>query len=349
MVVYSSIILLGLIKLILPKNKSCNIFLIFLASMLLFLISSFRSISFGTDTIGYVNSYILLGYRNLSDLWLNFITNTGKDPFFYLVSKIVNLTGASYQIWLAAIAGIFSYSIAKLIDKYSEEPYLSFVSLISLGYFYFSLTGLRQTMALSFIVLSYNYLRERKLIAFVTLVIMGSLFHSTAIIFLIAYPISNIKVGWKQTLGILMLFIGVYFFKNQVREIISYFNIIEVYQSYNEREVALSFSGFIIQLFIYLFCLWFKDDILKDDIKNQSLYNLLFLGLVFQLLAVIIAEFFRISMYFSIFGIILIPNALNKIKDKNLKIIVYLLVFSAFMLYLFRNGTFNGYKFYWQG
>lgn len=349
MVIFAYITILGLIKVILPSKIKANNFFVFLASIMLFFISGLRSSNFANDTSSYIISYTLLQYKSLSELWMNTIMRTGKDPLFHLFSKIISLMGANYQIWLAIIAGIFIYSISKLIKKYSNEPYISFIAFISLGYFYFSLTGLRQTMALAMVILSYKYLRERKLLQFILFVLFGSMFHSSAIIFLIAYPFANMKVGRKQIVGIMVSFILAYFFKQQVRIIINYFNTIGQYQNYNTREITLTFSGFIIQLFIYLFCLGFKDDILERDNKNLNLYNLLFLGLVFQSFASVIAEFFRVSMYFSIFGIILIPKALEELKDKYLKTTTYLLVLIALVAYIFISGSFSGFEFYWQG
>ncbi|WP_313016295.1 EpsG family protein [Acetoanaerobium noterae] len=349
MVIFGYITLLGFIKLILPTNTKNKRFFVFVASIILFLISALRSITFGTDTIGYVNKYISLSYTSLYELLMNVITRTGKDPFFYLFAKVINLTGANYQIWLAILAGIFCYSVSKLVSKYSVEPYISFIALISLGYFYFSLTGLRQTMALSMIILSYRYLRERELVPFIMMILIGTLFHTSAIIFLIAYPSANIKVGLKQILGILIALIIAFFFKESIYSVLDLLNMSDRYAYYIEHGTSLTISGFIIQLAIYLFCLLFKKNILSYDQNNMSLYNLLFLGLVFQAFAIVIAEFFRVSMYFSIFGIVLIPQVIATIKDKYIRVIVYISVLISLVAYIFWTGSFNEFIFFWQG
>ena len=348
MIIHGYITLMGCIRLLLLLKSSVKKVFVFIAGFLLFLISAFRSINFGPDAIGYEASYLLLQYRSLSELWNNVLTNTGKDPFFDLFAKLISLTGVNYQIWVAIIAGLFCYSVTKLIRNYSNEPYISFIALISLGYFYFSLTGLRQTIALSFIILSYKYLRERRKFSFILLVLIGSLFHSSAIIFLIAYPLASMKVGWKHIVGVTIALILAYFFRGSVITLLSFFIKSGNYENYLSREVTLTISGFIIQFAIYLFCIFFKEDILKSDNSNLSLYNLLFLGIVFQVFAAVIAEFFRVSMYFSIFGIILIPKAIASIKDKNILAITYLLVFLALVLYIFWTGSFNDFRFYFQ-
>lgn len=348
-IVTGYIVILSFVKIVMINRKNSSKLVVIIAGSLLFLISIFRSIYFASDVVGYVNGYLYLPYRSIGEFWSSFVNYIGKDPFFYLVSKIISIIGVGYRGWLAIIAGLFCFSVSRLILKYSDEVYISFIALISLGYFYFSLTGLRQAIALSMIIFSYKYLRDRKLIPFILLVLFGALFHSTAIIFLIAYPLVYMKVGWKQVLGISAALIIAYFFKGRIFTLLNYSNLGDRYEYYINHGTSLTISGFIIQLSIYLFCIFFKKDILKSDIKNLSLYNLLFLGLVFQAFAVVIAEFFRISMYFSIFGIILISKAMSHIKDKNIRFIIYLSVFTALVSYTFWTGSFTGFTFLWQG
>ena len=348
MIIFGYISLMAFIRLILPSNTIQKKFYVLLASLLLFLLSSLRNINFASDTIGYVARYLTLSHTSIAVLLLNTIKGIGKDPFFYLFAKMINLAGANFQVWLALIAGIFIYTISKLIVKYSNEPFISIVAFISLGYFYFSLTGLRQTIALSMILISYKYLRDKQLIPFIMLVIFGSLFHTTAIVFIISYPLSNMKVGWKQGVGILIALILSYFLKDKVLLLLNHLIMGDRYKNYLNQGTSLTMSGFIIQLAIYIFCLCFKKDILKADAKNLSLYNLMFLGLIFQAFSTVIAEFFRVSMYFSIFSIVLIPKAILSVKNKNIRVIVYLLVLIALVAYIFWTDDFNGFGFFWQ-
>lgn len=346
-IIIGYITIVGLLRLIVYKKNNNRKFVI-IAGFLLFIIAALRTIEFGPDVRRYINMFVELPYRNLSDLWMNFLTGTGKDPFFYFFSKLISITGASYQVWLAILSGIFIYSVTKLIHKYSDEHYISYIALISLGYFYFSLTGLRQAMALSMILLSYSPLRERKLVPFIALVIFGSLFHSTALIFLIAYPLVNMKIGFKHILGVgLALSLSV-FFSGYIRYLVGMLGWTDTMIAYAVRETSLTYSGFIIQLFIFLFCLFYKDAVLKIDNKNLSLYNLLFLGLIFQAFTTVIAEFFRISMYFSIFSIVLIPKAIAAEKNKHLRVIIYFAVFAALIIYIIWTGSFRGFKFFWS-
>jgi hypothetical protein len=345
LVIIGYIILIGFIKLSIPIYLNYQKYLAIIAGLFLFLISALRSIEYGSDTINYIERYNSLPYISISEIILNLITLNGKDPFFYLISKVFNLLGLNSQIWLGVIAAFFSFAVYKFIKNYSDDVFISYLALISLGYFYFSLTGLRQTVALSILVLSYKYLRERKLYPFILLVLFGSLFHFSALIFLIAYPMAYVRIGWKQLIGTLIAMGLSVLFGNQVRSIIG---LAETLGSYANQQVSLSISGFIIQLCIFLYCLIYRKEIIKGDYNNLSLYNLLFLGLVFQAFSGVIAEFFRISLYFSIFGIILITKALSSERNRKLRLIVYYLVLLSFTSYILLNENLINYRFFWQ-
>jgi len=329
-------------------NKINSKYFVIIAGFLLFLIAAFRSVDFGPDARWYANMFLELENRKLSDLWMDFITGTGKDPFFNFFSKLISLFGVSYQIWLAILSGIFIYSVSKFIYKYSDEPYISYIALMSLGYFFFSLTGLRQAFSISLILLSYSFLRERKLVAFISFVAAAYLFHSSALIFIIAYPIANIKIRFIHILGVGMALLSSIYFSDNIRYLVGMLGWTDSIIDYAERDISLTYSGFIIQLFILFFCLIYKNKVLEVDEKNLSLYNLLILGVVFQAYASVIAEFFRISMYFSIFSIVLITKSIVAEREKILKQILSFAICAVLIAYLLWTSSFIGFRFFWN-
>lgn len=342
------ILLIGFLKLTMSSKKKYNKPFAVIAVFFLFLLGALRSKDFLSDTNGYVTAYLNMPFESLTELWQNTIQNKDSDPFFYLFSKIISMLDINYQGYLAIIVGIFCFAVAVLIYRYSDEAYLSITALVSLGYFTFSLTGLRQAVAIAFALLSYKYLRERKLIPFIILVLLASLFHSSALIFLIAYPLANIRIGWKQMGGFSVSIIIAYLFSNFFRFLVGTFGWTDKISEYAKATDVNNTSALIIQLLVLLFCLYYKKGVLKADEANRTLYNMLFLGLYFQAFAVIIAEMFRVSMYFSIFSIVLVPKAISSEKDRSTKIIVYIAVLFAFFAYFIQSQGMSGFRFYWQ-
>lgn len=348
-IIIGYIFILSLMKILLPSSKRTNQIFVVVAGLGLFTISTLRNIDFGFDTKAYILKFNSLSTTSLGELWNNFSNNYGKDPFFYFVSKIIKDLGFNDRMWLAIIAAFFCLAIFKLIYNYSADPFISVVTLISLGYFFFSLTGLRQTIALGFVVLAYKYLRDRKLVVFLILIIIGALFHSTALIFLIAYPLAYMKVGLRQIVIIGVSLFLIIVFKDKVNAFLAFFLAdSERYSSFLNSNSTLSLSGFFIQFIIFLFCLIYKKEVIKKNEKNITYYNLLFLGILFQALSLVIAEFFRMSMYFSIFSIILIPLVLKVDSNKYRNVLVYFYVLAALIAYIFWSQKFEDFIFLWQ-
>lgn len=342
-IIFGYILILLIVRVIFFNAKQNKYFLI-IAALFLFLIATFRSFEFGTDLAIYIPRYENMKYLNYKDVIDNSLYGNQKDLAFYLFSKFLSNFNFSSRGYISVLSLIFLMSFFKTVNLYSPLPLLSIVSFLSLGYFSFSLTGLRQSIALAFILFSYQYFKENKIFRFIITVVIGSLFHSSALIFLIVYPFSKIKGIPRRPLILTLAILITLFFEGILRNFISIMSWNESLGNYATQTVSLSFAGAFIQIMIYLFCLYYKKDVLKLNSKNIILYDLLALGIVFQIFSTIVAEFFRISMYFSIFSIILIPLAIKSEKNPILKIAIYFYIFIFLVLYIVWSGDFADFS-----
>lgn len=327
---------------IVKRNERWNTFRVYVYSLIMVFISGFRSVDFATDTRQYLFFYELLprySYKNIID---GAFTVFEKDPVFYLLSKFIQDMGVSHRGWLFIIAIVFFLTIGYFISRNSEDIFISFLSFASLGFFYFSMTGLRQTVALSFIIISSLYLDKRKVVPFTAFVLIGSLFHSTALVFLIAYPLYTKKLNLRHLISLVILIaiinLNPSLFKRLIEPMLG-----SRFDNYFINTSMNNLSGFFIQLSIFSFA-WLR----RKKFTNKyfsSLLTLTFIGLFLQGLSPIIAEFFRISMYFSIFNIVLIPATVNTYRNTSYFIPIKLFVTSILIFYLYHVGTFNQYVF----
>lgn len=329
------------------NNKQKKIY-IYGVSIFLCVIIGFRDKSIGVDTASYVKTF-LHGIRQMS---IHSVLGS-VEPLYALLSFTIRLFSDNYTVYLFVIALIFVVSVGVLVYRYSKSPVISYIALLSFGFVYFAMAGLRQTVAISILFLAYKYVRERKLIPFLLLCIVAYGFHNTAIIFLLAYPLANIKITWKHfaTLGI-----G-YFLMSWKSEYVKkfLFDVLkwERLEGYKTYESSINLSGFIIQIAIIIFGLFYYRRVVENDSKDLSLYNFAFIGAFFQILTPIIGEFFRISMYFNIFNILLIANTCKCSKAYELRNIITIGVVFVLIIYfvLFSGNDPNyiPYYFFWKG
>lgn len=316
------------------------------SGLVLFLYAALRAHTLQIDVPGYVQAYQSYGKYTFSQI-IEIFNPDFKDPTFYFLGWLFRRFFSDVQWWLSFIGAVYVGAIVVLIYKESKNSLLSIIAFLSLGFFGFSLSGLRQTLAMSITILAFFSLKNRKAWKFLFLVIMASLFHRAAIIFLIAYPIANLKVGWKHIVVfavVLILFFGA---QGTVRTLMQKLLVDTQYEGYIDSQSTLTFSGFIIQGTIFAFCLMYYPAVSRQYEKANVLYNLVFIGLMFQIFSSMVAEFFRISMYFSVFSIILIPLAISAESNKKLRALENIVIPLIFIVYMFKDGI-SEYAFFWQ-
>lgn len=323
---------------------------IILISLVLILQSGLRHVAIGNDTYAYMLKFEeILKYWSWNDVLNNFVKvyvyNEGKDAGFPLVIKIFQVFSNSYRIFLFFIAIIFFFSLGKLVYKYCfsiNDIIFSYLLYLALFYSFFSITGHRQTIATSIVLLAFYNIENRRLFKFIFICILASLIHKSALIFLLVYPLFWIKKFKLLYLFTLIGTILVFLLRSKIINFITYL--------YYEKNSDLSIGNmpfdftifmFLCFLFIIFSILFFKN---LDHIKYIGFVNIV--SVSFILVPTVGKESYtmRIMQYFTIFFIILLPKLINLYK-KNYSIIYYLAIFFLSLIILFHNYD---YSFFWE-
>lgn len=312
--------------------------------LLLFFIAALRATSVGNDSGQYARHFYNL--QQFDFKWI--INNYQKDPAFYYFVKILTYITSNHQWMFAIIGGFYSFSISRFIYKYSKDPMVSFVILITMSYFAFSLTGLRQTIAIAIILFSYNYIIQKKLFKFLIIVTVASLFHQSALFFLPAYFISNKQVNNKKVLVGLLAVPIVFVLRPLLVSIVQAL----LYETYS-IDLDQGAGGWAT-LFVY-FLIIIVAVVFSKQIKNEYFpffLRMMYVGALIQMFVPLQPNIFRVSMYYNIVSIILIPDIIKTQKDKFSKVIAYSLFFILmgiqYYVFTYYAAGVQPYKFFWQ-
>lgn len=312
--------------------------------LLLFFIAALRATSVGVDSMQYTNHFYRIQFMSVVDILHNYT----KEPVFYFLIKIITVFSTNFQWMFTIIGGAYAFAISRFIYKYSKNPMVSFIMLIPMMYFAFSLTGLRQTMAISIILLSYDYIIRKHLFKFVFTVIIASLFHQSALLFLPAYFISNKSFNNKKVLvGILAVPI-VFVLRPLLVSLVQ--NL--MYETYS---ISLDQgAGGWTTLFVY-FLIILVSVVFSKQIQNEYFpffLKMMYVGALIQMFVPLQPNIFRVSMYYNIASIILIPDILKTQKDKFSKLVAYSLFFILmgiqYYVFTYYAAGVQPYKFFWQ-
>ena len=306
------------------------------SGLFIFAIAVVRDTHHG-DLIGYRNKFSLLPYNTYFDLFENWQNGDLKDFGFYAFSKFFADFGTSAEAWFALIAAVFCVCFSYFTYKYSADLFISVVIVLTF-YYSFTFTGLRQTMALAAILIAYKFMLEKKPIAFVITVLIAWCFHSAALIFLPAYWIAKLKIGLKQMVMVAVSLVTALFAPSIFRSLIELLAWNEALEGYAERELTLSWAGYIIQLAIFIFCMVLRLNTKLDDEKQSysinALLNCITIGLCLQGFASSVAEAFRLSFFYSMCSVALIPNIISVQSYKENKKLLYWIVLGVFFAYM---------------
>lgn len=314
-----------------------------LTGIFLFLIAASRNLNYG-DVLDYKYIYnTRLPFVSYGSLFNDWISGDLKDFGFYATAKACSDIGINANHWVLLIAAFFAVLCAMYIYKFSEQPYLGLLAMLSLFYV-FTFTGLRQTVALAITFISYRFISEKRPIPFIVSVLIASLFHASALIMLPAYLLAKLKIGFKQPIMVGISVIISVFYPSVFRNLITRFAWNDTLLEYAEREETLSWTGFIIQFAIWAFCLYFRRSIKEDKEYMYSyvdaLINCLTIGLCLQSFATTIAEAFRISYYYSICAVVIVPNVIDKQTELKQKAVLQIVIAGLFILNMLRAGMY---------
>lgn len=279
----------------------------------LVLIMGLRNSSVGTDTAGYVRDLFRYSYISLDNLFSN-----GHAYGFYLFNKLMSyVCFENYTIYLMTISIFVGISIYCFLAQNSDDYCMSQIMLLSLGFTFFFMTGIKQTIAMSILMYAYTAQKKRRYLKFVLLVLLAASFHPTALVFLLILPAKIVKLRKAIAVVAPALIVFAYVFQKQIFAFLKSLLTDDLYGAYGSVYVSsVNLTGLMIQLVIFGVSLFFLWKHLKDDEEASNLLSFYVIGMMFQAMTGVMGEFFRISMYFSMLGVILLPKAISKLEKR---------------------------------
>ena len=318
-------------------SKTKNKLLLLLSFLLPVIFVGFRY-NVGTDFQSYV--YMFENFKTLS--FHQMLTNEwelASKIIIFILSKFFNNPSS-----LFLMIAILNYLPIVIINKHFNYKYLPMSLFIyNCVFLPFCMNGMRQGIAMCFIFYSVMLLLfndQKKSIVFL---IISFLFHKSCILFLPYYYIiftekenDNKNIGKKIILLTIVMSILILFF---LKNILLNFGILKYSSYYNNINAEnISFSTLLTYMPIIIILLLSK---YKDKVIN-TLKPIVISGYLYHVIGTTARYLYRISLYFTLFEVILIPYLIYNCKDKNTKIIISLLFIIYLLIYFW-------YQFYIVG
>ena len=318
------------------------------------LVSSLRGVTVGADTYGYVVNIIpqlkSLSYSEIlkADVWM-----VRKEPLCYCFLKFISDPFETFTPYFFILEIIYWVLIADTINRYSKDPLLSLFIFIAFRFSFFNMTAVRQSLALAVTTFSYRYYIKNKKIYFVLFVLLATIFHRSAIIFLLLLLTGKVNLLKRQWLVYVMAVgfaFASYVFSNTIGfEALGDSEI--AYMGYMAKDQGGgNYFSVLFMLIVFVLVSLFinQTGIINRFVKDC---NIMVLALLISMAGLFVSLFFRVSMYFSFLVPILYANTLKEIKIKNHYKQWYAIGMASMLVIYICTGVVEAYvpyKFYWE-
>ena len=267
--------------------------------------------------------------------------------------KFIQLFSNNFQFFLFICALFFFIPFGKLLYIFTtDNRQLTFVFIFYVALFnMIAMSGVRKEMALGLSILFFLYYVEKKYIKMTLALIVGVSIHMTTLLILLVPLINIFPKKWLRYIHIAafaaipivlsamgpMLVLMADFIDN------------EKYAQYGEGASEGGAGTFFLLIeLLSLLCLWaFRKINIKDDKILCNMYAMLPLFTIFAPLIQHSGSMIRISQYFHLYLLVLVPYAVECLYKKVGLQIVYI-VLSVILIILSMRTSTEDYYFFWQ-
>lgn len=320
-------------EIIIYKKISLNKIYLILSASIPILVCGLRY-NVGADYYAYTIRY------NESIL-LRFSEGIFKNLEFgdYLLSRFCHLFTNNPQMFFFIYTLLTIIFFYKAIINYKTTKINSFIimSFFLCTYWLFMMNGVRQALALSILVYSYKYLYNKNIFKFCFFVFLAASFHFTSYIIL--------------PFGILWIFLNKHRYRNQIIILFYLLTPISIYYFLPIFSQVLPLKKYLIYInglkdfscfgfgviirnipILSVLTIFYKK-LIKINENNELHILLLIIGIFFEQLAYISPHISRLSIYFIVIKIFLLPSFAELSRKESIKKGIYILLFLSAIIY----------------
>ena len=330
-------------------------------TLILTFFSGFRSWWMG-DLIKY---YTLFRNCNGSE-WASYVFEDSTNMGLRLLFRLIGGLGMKYEVVIFLIAAFSAIALGVLVQRYSPSPFWSYTMWIAMGFYLFTYSGLKQTVAMACLMLAMVGLLENRFWTFLIWTVIGGTFHAPVYVFLVAYTFARMKFGRGYLVSVAAVVVLALIFRGTVVSFMS-----EMYYDEREWQQAEGVGGRFLMMALIMVVSMFLRPLRKGDEVYNKLFNMMVLSLALQSFSVFSNNFTRLTDYYFQFVVLFMPLMLQTSDSKtyvrtipgqgsrafSFSSSTYLLVYAGialFAIYYYDHyidsswALLNDFKFFWE-
>lgn len=341
----------------LEKEKQEKV-IAFGSMLMIFLLLALKKDTVGIDIPGYKDLYIEAGFMEWGDYSLYHF-----EEGYVILTMLFSKMGIGFQLFAAFLYFIWCTAIYLLIRKYSSNATLSVLIFICYQFFVFSISGLRQTLAMALcifaLIMCLSSKRSCRLLSLV-LIFLANTMHQSALVFFAIPVLVWLLKGKVHIIAWVSLFLLVCIFRKSIWLIVTLL--------FGKTATDIELGGNFIMLLgltcFACFTYYYQYNKKSRRIRKHTIFEehltqfdpLMVRGMFLCLITNVMfagSTMLRAGMYFTILLIPGIPSVISRYEIK----VRWLLnvAFAVFLIILFYSDTLAPnqlslcpYRFFWQ-
>lgn len=313
------------------------------------LISGLRHDYVGNDTANYMRifeNHVMWSwervFKNFSEYYLH-----GGDEFepgYILLEKLLGTFSQSHEVYKFAVAVIFMTSMGVFIYRNSDDPFMSFVLYGGMFYTMFSLTGFRQVLSVAVGVFwSFEFVKKRKFVPFLLLVLIGATLHKSTLIFILFYFIANKKITKPYVVSVIVCVIVMAIYRDNIFD---YVKVVFGYDQYSVMENVSQKNFLFMFTVLVLMSMWRYRYVVQKNKDADIYYNALIMSAVMIPFAMANPTAMRLVYDFALILMLLLPSVLESFSNDKDRMIIYSAIVVVFGYFILTKAP--DYIFYWE-
>jgi len=269
------------------------------------LLLMFRGAECGTDTSRYLYLHEVVARTD----WKSVLKSESAELAYDILSKLISMVVTGDQ-WLLIVTALLSVLPVMAFYKHEAElPLLTMALFVAVAPFPMYFSGLRQALAMALAIPLWYCAKQKKLIAFVLLVLLATQFHNSAFLLAAIYPLYHVSVKRKFLVFVLPVMILIYQFNGPIFNFLSQF----MWDDYGSAKETGAYTVLMLLGLFAIYCFVIPDE-KKMDKDMFALRNILLFSVCIQFFAPVHTLAMRMNYYFLPFVPVLIPKVVNRSK-----------------------------------
>lgn len=320
-------------------------------TMVWFICISGFAYNVGSDIVAYMTEYDHASWTQLPTFKEMLENNERRMPFWTILVTLCRSVSSDFVVLKFVTSAFCNWSFFRFIKKHSQYPFISVLLFAVILYLNMNFNALRQMVSVAIFLLGYEYLANKKWIAYYLTIVVAYLFHSSALICFLFPLFTLIKINLKTTVlvAVIVLVMSIYFYLSDINGLLQglFFmyggemsaDIQEAAKNYltDDAVSGLNINGLISILFstlFYSFILYMSISTYNGIGKKMDTQFYVIFLLFFALNFTLPVVFFRFLFYVQFFYIIICPTGLlNILKRFNLKTHAFTFLVLTFVIY----------------